>query len=172
MRALALRVNDVVSVSGFVLPGMHVDVLVAGDVPGDETNAGKRCRTVLQNVEVLSVGQHIDKNPEGKPEAAEIVNVLVTPDQAETLDLASGDTRVQLVLRNPLDTKEEATHGTSMAALFGQKIGAAAPRRDPDMPPTVRPTAPAAPPPPPPTVEVFSGGQKSNQIIDIHGGGK
>lgn len=170
MRAVALRVNDLVSLGGFVLPGMHVDVLAAGDAPGDDTNAGRRCRTVLQNVQVLSVGQHFEKNPEGKPETAEIVNLLVTPDQAETIDLASGDTRVQLVLRNPLDTKEAPTHGTNMAALFGQKIVGVSPKREAEMPPP--PTQASAPQKPPPTVEVFNGTHKTDQMITIGGGGK
>lgn len=171
MRAVALRVNDLVSLGGFVLPGMHVDILIAGDAPGDDTNAGRRCKTVLQNVEVLSVGQHIENDPEGKPQTAEIVNLLVTPDQAETMDLANGDTRVQLVLRNPLDTKEQSTHGTSMAALFGQKVMATGPKRISDMPPL--PAAAHAPaPPPPPTVEVFSGAHRSDQMIAVGGGGR
>ena len=114
MRAVALRVNEIVGVAGFVLPGMRVDVLVAGNVPGAVTTV---CRTVLQNIEVLSTGQKMDKNNEGKPEVAQVVNLLVTPEQAETLNLAS-ESRVQLVLQNPLDTKSEATKGTSAARLF------------------------------------------------------
>lgn len=176
MRALALRVNDVVILGGFVQPGMHVDVLVTGDVPGDTSNAGRRCKTVLQNVQVLSVGQHIEKNPEGKPEMAEIVNVLLTPDQAETLDLASGEARVQLVLRNPVDLQEQATKGASMASLFGLKPGqlaAAAPPQPAPPQPHAAPAPAAAPPAPPqPTVEVFSGGHKSGQMIEIPGGAK
>jgi pilus assembly protein CpaB len=167
MRAVALRVNEVVGLAGFVAPGMRVDVLIAGDSPGEETNAGKRCRTVLQNIQVLSAGQHIEKNPEGKPESAEVVNLLVTPDQAETLNLASSEAKVQLVLRNPLDTKEQTTPGTSVAALFGQRVvslnrAAAAPA------PVAAAVAPVAAPPP--TVEVFSGNRKADQVIDGGGG--
>src|ERR1019366_10411136 len=79
MRAVALRVNEVVGLAGFVLPGMRVDVLVAGNVPGS-TNpmSGTLSRTVLQNIEVLSAGQNIEKNGNGKPEAAQVVNLLVT----------------------------------------------------------------------------------------------
>jgi pilus assembly protein CpaB len=120
MRAVALRVNEVVGLAGFVLPGMRVDVLVAGNVPDSaQSRTGTLCRTVLQNIEVLSAGQKIEKNAEGKPESAQVVNLLVTPDQAETLNLASTETKVQLVLRNPLDTKAEVTQGTSVARLFG-----------------------------------------------------
>lgn len=115
MRAVAMRVNEVVGLAGFVLPGMRVDVLVAGNAPGSSTTL---CRTVLQNIEVLSAGQKIEKNNEGKPESAQVVNLLVTPNQAETLNLAS-DSRIQLVLRNPLDQKSEITEGTSTAKLYG-----------------------------------------------------
>jgi len=159
-RAVALRVNDVVGLAGFVLPGMRVDVLVAGTLPG--ADGGTRCRTVLQNIEVLSAGQHIEKSPDGKPESAEVVNLLVTPDQAEVLNLASSETKVQLVLRNPLDTKEEVTHGTSIAGLFGVK----------ELPVVAQLSRPAPMPvaaPAPPTVEVFSGTKKAEQMIDVPG---
>ena len=119
-RAVALRVDEVVGLAGFVLPGMRVDVLVAGNAPGaEQSRFGTLSRTVLQNIEVLSAGQKIEKTAEGKPETAQVVNLLVTPDQAEILNLASIETKVQLVLRNPLDTEEEATPGTSIARLFG-----------------------------------------------------
>jgi pilus assembly protein CpaB len=119
-RAVALRVDEVVGLAGFVLPGMRVDVLVAGNAPaGDQNHLGTLSRTVLQNIEVLSAGQKIEKTADGKPETAQVVNLLVTPDQAEILNLASMETKIQLVLRNPLDTQEEATHGTSIAGLFG-----------------------------------------------------
>lgn len=118
-RAVALRVDEVVGLAGFVSPGMRVDVLVAGNPPGDSNRLGTLSRTVLQNIEVLSAGQKIEKTADGKPETAQVVNLLVTPDQAEVLNLASIETKVQLVLRNPLDTEEEITRGASIAGLFG-----------------------------------------------------
>jgi len=128
-RAVALRVNEVVGLAGFVMPGMRVDVLVAGNAPGSTSPmSGTLSRTVLQNIEVLSAGQNIDKNASGKPEAAQVVNLLVTPEQAETLSLAGSETKVQLVLRNPLDTEERTTPGSSIAKLFGQPEVAPAPR--------------------------------------------
>ena len=120
-RAVALRVNEVVGLAGFVMPGMRVDVIVAGNAPGSTNpTSGTLSRTVLQNIEVLSAGQNIEKTVNGKPEAAQVVNLLVTPEQAETLSLAGSETKVQLVLRNPLDTQEQTTPGTSVAKLFGQ----------------------------------------------------
>ncbi len=170
MRAVALRVNDVVGLAGFVLPGMRVDVLIAGNAPGGEQNwAGTLCRTVLQNIEVLSAGQRIEKNVEGKPESAQVVNLLVTPDQAEILNLASSETKVQLVLRNPLDTKEQVTHGTSIASLFGQS------GRPTAAPVIYRPMPVAAAPvhhdSPVDTIEIFNGTHKSEQVFQVPQGG-
>ena len=84
LRAVALRVNEVVGLAGFVLPGMRVDVLMAGNTPGqDQASTGTQCRTILQNIEVLSAGQKIEKTADGKPESAQVVNLLVSPDQAD-----------------------------------------------------------------------------------------
>src|SRR5579863_3500496 len=104
MRAVAVRVNDVVGVAGFVVPGMRVDILIAGNPPGAQGNLGTQTKTLLQNIEVLSAGQNIQKDSEGKPVSVQVVNLLVTHEQAEILSLASNETRIQLILRNPLDT--------------------------------------------------------------------
>jgi pilus assembly protein CpaB len=166
MRAVALRVNEVVGLAGFVLPGMRVDVLISGNPPVPATaQAGVLCRTVLQNIEVLSAGQKIEKNVEGKPESVQVVNLLVSPDQAETLSLASDQTRVQLVLRNPLDTNEQPTKGTSLAGLFGQSVKA---DTSPSLPPPIAKPA-RSPQPDVSTIEVFSGGKRSEQRIDNPG---
>ena len=119
-RAVALRVNEVVGVAGFVVPGMRVDVLVSGAPPNQPANLGTETKTILQNIEVLSAGQSIQKDAENKPVSVQVVNVLVTPEQAETLSLASNDARVQLVLRNPLDNDEAKTSGVYMANLFNK----------------------------------------------------
>ena len=168
MRAVALRVNEVVGLAGFVLPGMRVDVLISGSAPGADQSHGSLCKTALQNIEVLSAGQRIEKNADGKPEAAQVVNLLVTPDQAEVLSLASENTRVQLVLRNPLDEKEQKTNGVSLASLFGQEVKAAAPPLMSSYrpPPPPRPVAPA-PLPDTDTVEVFSGTKRSEQSFEL-----
>jgi pilus assembly protein CpaB len=118
MRAVAVRVDQVVGVAGFVVPGMRVDVLIMGVPPGGKTTEGANVKTVLQNVEVLSAGQNIQKDAEGKPVQVQVVSVLVTPEQAEILSLASNESRIQLVLRNPLDTEAAKTTGSNMASLF------------------------------------------------------
>jgi pilus assembly protein CpaB len=104
-----------------VLPGMRVDVLISGVPPNPGAGGGNnntQVRTVLQNIEVLSAGTDIQKDAEGKPQQVQVVNLLVTPEQAQVLALASNETRIQLVLRNPLDTKVAPVEGTAMTNLF------------------------------------------------------
>ena len=131
MRACAVKVDDVVNVSGFVTPGMRVDVLISGTPPGtDNSKEGTVSRTLLQNIQVLSAGTDIQKDAEGKPKQVQVVNLLVTPEQAETLSLASNQVKIQLVLRNPLDTKTAPVAGTTTGNLFaGQVISPAKPGR-------------------------------------------
>ena len=112
-------------------------------------------KTLLQNIEVLSAGTDIQRDAEGKPQQVQVVNLLVTPQQAELLSLASNETHIQLVLRNPLDTKLDKPPGTAMAQLFTD--GA-----PPKAPVVGRRTTPAAAP----TsrvylVEVFNGSKKT-----------
>jgi pilus assembly protein CpaB len=163
MRAVAVRVNEIIGVAGFVVPGMRVDVLIAGAPPESPKALGTLGRTLLQNIEVLSAGQNIQKDAEGKPISVPVVNLLVTPDQAEVLNLAASETKIQLVLRNPMDTVIAKTPGTAVANLFkgGQLVLAdakAAPRR-PRIVNTVAPKPPV-PKPQPVVVEVFQGGKR------------
>lgn len=123
MRAVAVRVNEIIGVAGFVLPGQRVDVLISGMAPGASQSLGTVTRTILQSIEVLSAGHNIQRDAEGKPITVPVVNLLVTPEQAETLSLASAETRIQLVLRNPLDTETVKTPGTAVGNLFsGQRL--------------------------------------------------
>jgi len=184
MRAVAIRVNEVVGVAGFVVAGMRVDVLISGNRPGENNNAlGTLTKTLLQNIEVLSAGQDFKKDAEGKPVLVQVVNLLVTPEQAEQLSLASAQTQVQLVLRNPLDREIAKTSGTALSYLFTggrptapvAPVSAAAPR------PHIRPVSAAAPvfaPAPPPkkeqpfVMEIISGKTKSEAKFDHTGEGK
>jgi len=191
MRAVAVRVNEVVGVAGFVVPGMRVDVLISGNRPGGSTTLGTITRTMLQNLEVLSAGQDFKKDAEGKPVLVQVVNLLVTPDQAEQLSLAAAQTQLQLVLRNPLDHDVAKTNGTALGLLFnGSKMKlsdekaeataeAHAPRpkaRPAVQQATVRAAPLEAPPPPkkePPYVmEIISGNRKAQTQFDgSHPGG-
>lgn len=121
-RAVAVRVNDVVGVGGFAVPGMRVDVLASGKSPNPRVKQeGTQTRTILQNIEVLSAGHNIEKDPEGNPVTVPVVNLLVDPKEAEVLSLAGTETKIQLVLRNPLDTDKEEPPGTAVAYLFTEK---------------------------------------------------
>ncbi len=156
MRACAVKVNDVVGVAGFVTPGMRVDVLIASSGGSSAFgvslgNSGTKVKTLLQNLEVLSAGTDIARDVQGKPAQVQVVNLLVTPDQAEILSLANAETRIQLVLRNPLDTKIAQTSGAVLSRLFSDNDFAPqantptpAPARSP-APPVVRRTAPRPP---------------------------
>src|SRR5215472_13093551 len=101
MSVCAVRVNDVVGVGGFVVPGMRVDVLISGNTPGPRSADGPKVKTLLQNIEVLSAGTNFQKDAEGKPIQVPVVNLLVTLEQAEVLSL--DQTTIQLILRNYTD---------------------------------------------------------------------
>jgi pilus assembly protein CpaB len=119
MRAVALRVNELVGVSGFVLPGMRVDVIISVNPPGNASaTSGTISKTILQDIQVLSAGPKFQRDEEGKPISVPVVNLLVTPEQAETLSLASNEMKIQLVLRNPLDKGIAKTQGIAVASLF------------------------------------------------------
>ncbi len=165
MRAIAVRVDQVVGVAGFVLPGMRVDVLVSGTPPNATGgNNNTQVRTILQNIEVLSAGTDIQKDAEGKPQQVQVVNLLVTPEQAQVLALASNETRIQLVLRNPLDTKVAAVQGTAMTNLF---LDQNAPANKPKLTGAVRPKAKPADTW---TVTVINGGTKTEDKFAAPGG--
>lgn len=167
MRACAVRVNDVVGVAGFVVPGMRVDVLIAGTGPGVAPSDGPKVKTLLQNIEVLSAGTNIQKDAEGKPVQVPVVNLLVTPEQAEILSLASNETRIQLVLRNPLDTDTPKTPSVAMASLFSDS---GAPKPAPAVARRPAPAPKLAEPPPPPRIlliEVLNGPKRSQEKFDV-----
>ena len=168
MRAAAVRVNEVVGVSGFVRPGMHVDVITLGSPPdSNQRNLGTVSRIVLQNLEVISAGQDLEHDAEGKPLTVQVVNLLVTPEEAETLTLAS-EAKVQLILRSPLDTKIARTPGANTAAMFGSPQTPTATviaRSFRPAPRALIPFAPA-PVPQPVTVEVVNGSKKEILTLD------
>lgn len=163
MRACAVKVDEVVGVAGFVTPGMRVDVLISGDPPGTNNASpqGSQVRTLLQNIQVLSAGTDIQRDAEGKPRQVQVVNLLVTPEQAEELSLASSRTQIQLVLRNPLDTKVANTPGTGLARLYGAP-NVPVPARRPG--PTHRAVSPARVY----LIEVFNGSKKTEAKFASH----
>ena len=175
MRAVAIRVNEIVGVAGFAVPGMRVDVLISGSPPGLAAQ-GAVTQTLLQNVEVLSAGQNFQKDAEGKPVSVPVVNLLVTPQQAEMLSLAGNQTTIQLVLRNPLDTAIAKTTGSAVAQLFHESAplpqtakpgpsgqSGTVPKR-PASPPAVVPATPK-----PRVVEVIHGIKRTETQFETRG---
>jgi pilus assembly protein CpaB len=104
MRAASVSVNDVTSVAGFARPGSLVDVLVTGPTPDARR---LQSMTVLQRVRVLASGNEMEGSPSKEGRDARVVTLLVTPEDAERLALATQQGRVQLVIRNPLDGSQD-----------------------------------------------------------------
>jgi pilus assembly protein CpaB len=119
MRAVSVKVNEVVGVAGFVVPGTHVDVMVT--LHGT-SGKDSMTRVVVSDVEVLTAGTRFDqqKARDGQPIPTTVVTLLVTPSDAERIALAASEGEVMLTLRNPLDRKPTETAGIRTAALLGQ----------------------------------------------------
>jgi pilus assembly protein CpaB len=159
-RALSVRVNDVIGVAGYVLPGTHVDVVVT--INPTQAYPDITSKVVLTNVEVLGSGTKIERDTEqGKPIAVSVVTLLVNPVDAEKLTLASTEGKIQLALRNPLDPAAPPTTGIRPAALLGYvsprpvaRVAAAAPRQ-------IEIAAPA----PAPTIEIIRGDKRTQEVV-------
>jgi pilus assembly protein CpaB len=158
MRALSVAVNDVVGVAGFVTPGTMVDVLVTGKVSGG-TRGGEDTitRTILENVRVLAAGQKIEQDRDGKPQTVPVITLLVSPEDAGRLAMASTEGKIQLALRNTVDTQRVGPPSILEANLFA---GAA-----PAAPKHTAPAKVAAPPTPasPYVIEVITGNKRENK---------
>lgn len=183
MRAVTVRVNEVVGVAGFVLPGMRVDITVTGRPP---TGQDTLTTTVLQNITVLSAGQTMTADARGAAINAPTVTLLVTPEQAEVIILAGSEGRIQLVLRNGSDNEVQKTNGVTTRALYGKRgVGVSlpgtngddseegsAPRRRarPVAPPvTVAVAPPPAPalPPVPDQIVVIRGNSRTVETVGM-----
>lgn len=175
MRAVTVRVNDVTGISGFVLPGMRVDVLVTGHPPNSDVSV-TATPVQLQNLLVLSAGTVMQPDARGQAMPAQTVTLLGTPEQAETLTLASSDTRIQLVLRNGSDETITKTAGEDVGELYGERAGRKKAADNPAPRPRPRPVvvaaAPPPPPPPPDQIVVIRGTQKSVEVVGTSGGGR
>lgn len=161
-RALTMRVNDVSGVAGFVTPNTRVDVLLTID---DKVNTGGETATriIMQDVRALAAGQSIQPDKDGKPVSVGVVTFLVTPEQAETLALASQQGSLQLALRNMMDTTRVKTFGTRVSALLGGPIGKPVVRRIGPPRERAAPAAVAAPQPSQTVIEVYRGGARTLQ---------
>jgi pilus assembly protein CpaB len=154
MRAVSVRVNEVVAVAGFVVPGTRVDVLLTGNPTGGNE---PQTTTVLENVAVIAAGQKLERNAAGDPQTTPVITLLVSPDDAQKLTLASSQGHIQLALRNPVDTKKEDIAAMKANGLY-RNLNPTAP---PPRPKVVRaPKTEAAPPPAGYKVEVIRGNKK------------
>jgi len=117
-RAMTVKVDDVVGISGFIMPGTIVDVVVVIN-PADTGNQDPISKVVLQSIKVLANGQNIDQ-PDDQREANSVkaVTLLVTPEQAEKLALAASEGKLQLMMRNSTDQGDEETKGINKRALL------------------------------------------------------
>src|SRR5437773_2529754 len=156
MRAVSIRVNDVIGVAGFVVPGSRVDVILTGSPA--RNGEVEMSKVILENVQVLAAGQNVTNDANGKPQSVQVVTLLVTPDDSQKLALASVDGRIQLSLRNPLDLDRMNPNAVRRESLYGASTGSAekppAPAPKPAgtgvaarkiEPPPVAPPAPPAP---------------------------
>ena len=168
MRAVSVRVNEVIGVAGYVLPGTRVDVVATANP--SEHRSDVTSKVVLANVQVLAAGTRLDDTADkNKPIQTTVVTLLVTPEQAERLALASTEGKIQLALRNPLDLTAPETPGIRTAGLLGKPVLVGRPMAQRS---AARPAAIAAPPPvstpifePPPSVEIIRGDKRANEIV-------
>ena len=158
LRAVSVKVNEVIGVAGYVLPGTHVDVVAT--VSPTQASTDMTSKVILTNVQVLAAGTKIDQGTGNeKPIAVSVVTLLVDPEQAERLTLASTEGKIQLALRNPLDKATPVTRGVKPSSLLG---GPATTPRAAARPAAARAVAPAADPF---TVEIIRGDIRAREAV-------
>lgn len=124
LRAVAVKVNEVIGVAGFVLPGTRVDVIWSGSA--DQQNVIDTSKVILENVQVLTAGTNVEQDAKGTPQNVPVVTLLVTPEDAQKLALVGDPSgRVQLALRNPLDLRQINPAAVKKSALFAGHSGGA-----------------------------------------------
>ena len=160
-RAVSVRVNEVIGVAGYVLPGTHVDVVATVNPTSQQGDITSK--VILPNVQVLAAGTKIDRETDkNKPTPVSVVTLLVDPDQAERLTLAASEGKIQLALRNPLDRATPSTAGVRPAALFGAVKPVRAARAPVQQAAKVQTPPPA---PEPVTVEIIRGDKRAREIV-------
>jgi pilus assembly protein CpaB len=167
MRAISVRVNEVVGVAGYVLPGNRVDVLATANPT--ENRSDTTTKVILSNVQVLTAGTRMEQDlASTKPVQVTVVTLLVFPEQSERLALASTEGKIQLALRNPLDQGAPETPGIKTAGLMGSvkapavraaTSGTSRPRAAQPVTLGMTPSAPV------PTVEMIRGDKRATEVI-------
>ena len=167
MRAVSVRVNEVIGVAGYVLPGTRVDVVATVSPTGSAQEMTSK--VVLTNVQVLAAGTKIERDTErNKPMPVSVVTLLVDPEEAERLTLASTEGKIQLALRNPLDKTMPATRGIQPKALLGfaAPVKTAVARQQIATGKTVQAPVVVVPPSPEaPTVEIIRGDKRAHEVV-------
>lgn len=125
MRAVAVKVNDVIGVAGFVLPGTRVDVIVTGTPEGQKER--QVSKVILENVQVLAAGQNVEQDARGEPQSVQVITLLVNPQDSQKLTLASRNGDIRLALRNPLDFDQTDPEPFQSASLYSDPSSQAAP---------------------------------------------
>ena len=161
MRAVSVRVNEVVSVAGFVTPGTRVDVLLTG-TPG--TGGDQETTTVLQNVAVLASGHTLERTATGEAQNTAVITLLVSPDDAQRLTLASSQGHIQLALRNPLDTKQDEFPSSNSRGLYKGTAAVAPPVKAPIVHTIVKKAVPTPPPSTGVSVEIYQGDKPKQEV--------
>jgi pilus assembly protein CpaB len=120
MRAMSVRVNEIVGVAGFVMPGTHVDVIVSVSNAGEGAQKEPMARTVVSNVLVLTAGTRYDKQDpnNAQPQATSVVTLALFPEDGERIALAQTQGQLSLALRNPTDVDPTKTPGMKLATLM------------------------------------------------------
>ena len=170
MRAVSIRVNEVIGVAGFVLPGTRVDVILIGTAPNGTDMSSN---VILENVQVLTAGQEVEQDVQGKPKSVTVVTLLLTPTDSEKLSLATVGGTIQLALRNPMDLAEVKPPSVQRGALYGKAISAPA-EVGPKVgtPPRVAKAPPKVAPPPPPPVVAAAPAPPPKFVVELIQGGK
>ncbi|MDX1646590.1 MAG: Flp pilus assembly protein CpaB [Longimicrobiales bacterium] len=151
MRALSVKVDEVVGVAGFVTPQTRVDVILIMRLPGSQEAVSK---VILQNIQAVAANQQISEDEDGEPMVSTVVTVLVTPEQAERLALAATEGKIQMALRNTLDLEGVETTGERQSRLFVTESGGA-PR------PAASRRAPTSRAPSESIIEMYRGGVRT-----------
>jgi pilus assembly protein CpaB len=165
MRAISVRVNEVVGVAGFVVPGTIVDVLVTVRTSNGNQDE-PMTRAVVSKVTVLTAGTKFDqeKSKNGEPIPTSVVTLAVLPEDAERISLAQNEGKITLALRNPLDVSPTETKGVRLASLMTGK--SPEPVIDRTRNRVVAKVAPAAPPPPSVyTVETIRAAKRGSEVV-------
>jgi pilus assembly protein CpaB len=160
LRAVSVRVNEVIGVSGYVTPGTRVDVVVT--LSPTQQQQDMTAKVILTDVQVLAAGTKMERDTKDKPVAVSVVTLLVNPEEAERLTLAANEGKIQLALRNPLDRANPITRGVRPAML----LGSAPPIRQVARVPATRPAAPSNPVDmAAPTVEIIRGDKRAHEVV-------